>query len=127
MTRLEALKDLKAKVEAADFTPKPGGHVMPSYRSFVELADIALPHDVRALDFLAHDAYSGSIDAAKALHEAVLPGWDAQVHLLDRGVEVFDGHMFAGYSIRLAAHAETPARSWLLVILSALIAQEEQT
>jgi hypothetical protein len=86
--------------------------------------------------FLAHNAFSGSLDAAKALHEAVLPGWD--VPSLDQasnlagspwGCEVawFDGanpnnnrKVYSGHSFD-----GNPARAWLLAIVRALIAKEK--
>jgi hypothetical protein len=129
MTHLEALKDLKAKVEAGGFTPEPGGSVMPSYRSFVALADIALPQDLRALNVLAHDAYKGSLDAALRLHEAVLPGWDATLSIGACHVslsESIGSNPVRGWYPGPECSADTPARAWLLAVLSALIAQEEQ-
>ena len=69
-------------------------------------------------------AYAGSLDAANALHKAVLPGWAgsldtegfAKVGKGSRGVQT------VMYAERIDGH---PARAWLLAILSALIAQEE--
>ena len=66
----------------------------------------------------AHMAYRGSLDAAKALHDALLPGWVFEVAVRPLGgpaaavwrpkhKEMFD------------AIANTPARAWLLAILKA--------
>ena len=57
MTRKEPLAELIAKVEAGTLVP-------------VDL--IVLEPEEHAW---AQRAYDGSLDAAKALHEAVLPGW----------------------------------------------------
>ncbi|WP_426032679.1 hypothetical protein [Cypionkella sp. TWP1-2-1b2] len=80
---------------------------------------------------LAIMAYEGSLDAAKALHEAVADKWTA-VEISSRGrrtiwvVEIErlipiiaddDG------TERHTGWAETPARAWLIAILRALIAQ----
>tara|TARA_R100000084_G_C4655255_1_gene152413 strand:- start:2797 stop:3150 length:354 start_codon:yes stop_codon:yes gene_type:complete len=69
-----------------------------------------------------YNAYKGSLDAAKALHEAVLPEWGWVWS--NRG----KGHVTpnSGKYSRLAQTAENddPARAWLLAILKALIAQE---
>jgi hypothetical protein len=74
----------------------------------------------------AGEAYRGSLDAAKALHEAVLPGWTwvwagyGQGHVTPR----------EGKYSRLAQSAEcknNPARAWLIAILEALIAKEDHT
>jgi hypothetical protein len=109
MTRLEALKDLKdlkAKVEAGE-----DWH----YDEFD-------PDGWLPLSWL--DAFYGSLDAAKALHDAVLP--DVRV----QGVwETTEGSWVARLCLR--AHATqvgyavstTPARAWLLAILNAMIAE----
>jgi hypothetical protein len=69
----------------------------------------------------AINAGAGSLDAAKALHEAVLPGWHYNLapgycHVLppkDNG----DQEASTG-------QADNPARAWLIAILSALIEKE---
>jgi hypothetical protein len=71
------------------------------------------PHDPQA----AMSAYRGSLDAAKALHEATLPGWGWAIDW-DGGVFVSDD------DITRHAHSPHPARAWLLAIIEALIAQE---
>ena len=68
---------------------------------------------------------NGSLDAAKRLHDALLPGWDycidyvsrakPLVYVQDDGGPTFDGE------------ADTPARAWLLAILKAVNAQERKT
>lgn len=37
----------------------------------------------------ARAAYLGSLNAAKALHEALLPGWDASMHLYGK-VDIYN-------------------------------------
>jgi len=62
-------------------------------------------------------AFNGSLDAAKALHDAVLPGVSWGVGDARAGVYVAGGY--------LSVEADdNPARAWLLAILEALIAQE---
>ena len=70
-------------------------------------------------------AYSGSLDAARALHNALLPGfgygigpWGARVWLYSDNPE-WDGSK--RQEVELIDH---PARAWLLAILSALIEAE---
>jgi len=65
------------------------------------------------------DAYHGSLDAAKALHEAVLPGWYWAMRPLGFGVSVM---VWRGDSDRFEGHTEEPSRCWLIAILKALIA-----
>ena len=73
----------------------------------------------------ARQAFLGSLDAAKALHEALLPGWKWDVNT-------------AGASVFMMAHPHdgnahghrddtNPARAWLIAILRALEAQGGQT
>lgn len=68
-------------------------------------------------DGWAELAYFGSLDAAKALHEAMLPDWwfaiqptGATVGKMERP---HDGNVFDGAN-------QNPARAWLLAILRAL-------
>lgn len=78
------------------------------------------PHEVTA-----YSAFSGSLDAVKALHEALLPEWkwyvdyDGEVGLwhktgTDAGNVCVDDICVDGSEIH-------PARAWLLAILDALI------
>jgi len=65
-------------------------------------------------------AFNGSLDAAKALHEAVLPEWFYEIktwtsHLPQKSC-VAVGNNYKGT-------AKNPARAWLLAILEALIAE----
>ena len=94
------------------------------------------PHNCRLAGInhtLSEVAYNGSLDAAKALHEAVLPGWDyiltnagehggespgpmaavGERDALERGDEPFK------------ASTNILARAWLLAILKALDSMEK--
>lgn len=110
MTRKEALTDLLAKVEAN----KP---------VYARDEEIGLDWDQRG--HLMRAVNGGSLDAAKALHEAVLPGW-IYVENVRRGqrntcniAKKFDQQP-------VSAVANCPARAWLIAILKALIAECEE-
>jgi hypothetical protein len=72
----------------------------------------------------------GSLDAARALHEAVLPlPWVAVVMTANERMKpgamvckVVDGTVHADDEFK--AEADTPARAWLIAILKALAAQQ---
>lgn len=73
--------------------------------------------------YYAKQAYNGSLDAAKALHEAVLPAMFWNMGHLDHPslgyvCTVADGHFADSPSWR--GFAATPARAWLLAIIRAL-------
>ena len=112
MTRKEALAELIEKVEAGSF---------PEDANARELFGVAPP---TRLIVYAYEAFGGSLDAAKALHEAVLPvAWAHVRHTGKYGhatVDV-DGEEYD------ANNADTPARAWLIAILRALYAQETDT
>jgi len=87
-----------------------------------------LPLKIQTVAELAEDAYHGDLNAAKALHEAVLPGWT---------LDAF-GQRAGGWVATLgrrdsktpvpapsAMVRDTPARAWLLAVLKALEAQED--
>jgi len=110
MGRKQALIDLRDKVNAGECYPKDILSVFPHY--------------VGDCGQWAHDAYfHGSLDAAKALHKAVLPGWEADISLMSGEVLVYEVVRVDGF----LASGESPARAWLLAILEAVIAQECDT
>lgn len=107
MTRLEALKELAAKVEAGDWGVEAS-----------RAARTASP----GMNDTMWSAYCGDLNAALSLHEAVLP--DAWAHIRHTGqyghcTIDLDGEEYE------ADNQPNPARAWLLAILGALIAQEQ--
>jgi hypothetical protein len=126
MTRLEALKDLKAKVEAGTLYDEcrmtdgaiNGYQAVRVEDRYAEAigSTVCLGEDVAWVA-----AYRGSLDAAESLHEAELLGWEYNIDS-ESGVCVYPDDL-EGAQVGFSA---TPARAWLLAILSALIAQEEQ-
>lgn len=80
-------------------------------------------HDDAIPDFdtrmLCEAAHNGSLDAANALHDALLPGWDWCV--TPTVVSVYS----AMDNEPIDADMAPPARAWLLAILKAYRAQVE--
>jgi len=111
--KMQALCDLLARVEAG--TIFAGDFVTDEEAALVYDAFPPNADDVVGSAEWAGLAYDGSLDAAKALHEAVLPGWGFAVTQVGANIE---GPMEA-YS----DDARTPARAWLICIIRALIAQ----
>jgi len=69
-------------------------------------------------------AFHGSLDAAKTLHEALMPecAWLVEsTHRLDDPRAAIDGHY-----VRVSASSAIPARAWLLVILKAYRSQAQR-
>lgn len=71
---------------------------------------------------LAYKADRGSLDAARALHEEVLPEWDWSLHggcqaILRKGSADYDDEVV------VEGLHQVSARAWLLSILSALISE----
>ena len=108
MTRLEALTELLVKVGADDIDALPDNCFRHAFAGM----------PTAGIGFNFSEAHEGSLDAAKALHEAVLPSswfelqrWPVPNMCLAR-VGDFEGR------------ADNPARAWLLAILRALEALE---
>ena len=86
---------------------------------------LRLSHD-SGLDLLrARAAHGGSLDAAKALHEALLPGWDIQITTYE------DDNFEASVSKPLEVKtydgvSQWMASAWLLAILKAYRANQTQ-
>lgn len=72
-----------------------------------------------------YGAFNGSLDAAKALHEALLPGWGWALDTLSLSASVYEPD-YPGIDLEArcySAESADPARAWLLAILSALLAE----
>lgn len=121
MSKVEALTALLAKVEAG---------AAPEYGIFRESRSPTIWSGLHG-DFRsdAWNAYNGSLDAAKALHEAVLPGWDWAVFVDGRpGAQVSapDDHIGKYKTFSSTEMSCSPARAFLQTILAALIAEASQ-
>jgi len=121
-TRKDALQELLAKVEA--------GEVIQS----ADAVDI-WPIDARSMSLPWLDACKasqGSLDAALALHIAVLPGAGWDVYRTSKYPGMIPGssqHEFAakvGWGTTHRGEADNPARAWLCAILKAMIAEYEE-
>ena len=66
-------------------------------------------------------AYYGSLDAAKALHEALLPGWEWHLGPSNAKVYPYNGSPLKSWS----GMSDSPARAWLLAILKAYRSQAQ--
>jgi len=74
--------------------------------------------------YTASDAFFGSLDASKKLHDAVLPRWDIQVGTYDD--ELFEASVAASLKVETYdGVATTMACAWLLAIIRAKIAEME--
>ena len=71
-------------------------------------------------------AYNGSLDAAMALHNAVLPGWVWSMKTLAiGGVRVWTDRAYGIRGLGYIATNSIPARALVLVDLEALIEKEK--
>jgi len=113
MTR-QALIDLLEKVQAGEWS-------VTHWRDFIALNVDEMDEEA----ILAHRALYGSLDAAKALHEALLPGWDWSVHGNGQCYLWPPGDIDTQNRGCIETEADIPARAWLIAILSALIQQQE--
>jgi hypothetical protein len=118
--RKDALTELLAKVEAGKWCTKlalkalPESHVNDSHEW------------IDPIGWASRALHNGSLDAAKALHEAVLH---------ERVIKREDWSLRYGGTVELRDHGkvigrggntdDNPARAWLIAILKALIAGED--
>jgi hypothetical protein len=113
---MTALSELIKAVERGDWGPET--KALRSFPSSFRADEWAAPMDRRMR--LAWGAYHGSLDAALALHEAVLPGWEWCMD--SRG----NADLSHGVSRPVTGRAlYNPARAWLLAILKALATTTE--
>jgi hypothetical protein len=117
--RVTALQELLAKVEAGD------GHDPSDYLCLM-IVDNSIT---------ARNAYNGSLDAAKALHEAVLPEWRVTHAFGLVAGEMAKFNLTQNDNLTqnekpltyVGGKSATPARAWLIAVIKALIAQEQTT
>ena len=113
--RIIALQDLLDAAMAGDLTHVSGDDIYKAFGSHRQALFIG--------------AYNGSLDAAKALHDAVLPDEGWEVYRTSKYPGMIPGssqHEFAakvGWGTTHRGEANNPARAWLCVILKALIAE----
>lgn len=108
------IQTLIAKVEAGDID----GKFDPAFERAIYGHTGSMPEV-----YLASDAYHGSLDAAKALHEAVLPkADDGFATYIDNDDEPEIWKCIFYREAKLVAQAENSeaARAWLLCILKAM-------
>ena len=83
---------------------------------------------------LCWKAFNGDLNAAKALHNAVLgdgnistPGYMATIYMSGKAAvwNIISGITEYGEVSEPSLHSVSPARAWLIAVLRALIAQEE--
>ena len=86
-------------------------------------------NDVGAWELVSLIMCEGSLDAAKALHEAVLPGWVARPQIGGEGAGVSVWHCtiedWDGGDEISANNQPDPARAWLIAIIRAMLAEGE--
>lgn len=132
MDKLEALKGLLKNVETER---------LDKGRPYV--SEVFILTDRLAMGYhgaWVKKAYHGSLDAAKALHEAVLPGWVWLIRSSDE-CDVITGTCHHGQFLAnvwrdckspnegeecFPVWGLDPARAWLCAVLKALIAQEQE-
>ena len=120
MKRKQALAELIAKVEAGELIPD-NLIVSSEVSAMIDLAvNVSDLHGDVWADLCA--AYDGSLDAAKALHEAVLCADDPQYGYLVGPMYARIVHPSCGTVCD--AQSNNPARAWLLAILRALHSME---
>lgn len=74
------------------------------------------------MPILAHRAYYGDLNAAKALHEALLPGWEWG--RTEGNIYVKDPRR-GSRATKWGGPNDNPARAWLLAVLRALAEKGE--
>lgn len=107
------MTDLEKLIEAVE------GGVAP-LDAIAKMKLLGLPSVINNNLHEVSSAYRGSLDAAKALHEALLPGWGWE--------RSWSGYMIVSRGSMTWKETNTPdpARAWLLAVLKAYRAQVQQ-
>lgn len=118
MDKVEALEALLKKIEMDDWD------IMRDE-----------PHEITGLNgywgYFDDVMHKGSLDAALALHNAVLPDEGWEVYRTAKYPGMIPGSCpspfkaIIGWGAQVSGHSDTPARAWLIAILRALIAIDQ--
>lgn len=112
MDKAKQLRELADRVE--------GGYDQPDFVTKTDW-DIskALGHDNERIAILVSKILQGSLDAAKALHDSVLPGWT--VEKIEERSDIKTWWVKLGTGSRTACFGETkePSAAWVTAILRA--------
>lgn len=114
----DALRELLAKVEEGE---TPSNSLIIRALSKKVTYDLGLPLPTLVKCILNPGDIRG-MGAAKALHDALLPGW--LWHVTSSGTVILDPPQ-EGHAIHVPGGRYDPARAWLIAILKALIAEGE--
>ena len=118
---MTALQELLAKVKAGEWCTKLALKSLPK-------SHVSDNHEwIDPICWASSAFHNGSLNAAKALHEAVLPEWRIThaFGLISGEVAKFNLTHNEKPSTYVSATANNPARAWLIAIIEALIAQEK--
>jgi len=80
---------------------------------------------------LAKDAYNGSLDAAKTLHDALVPVWEYAIYSQNDSYQWFAVQLetpairVSFFDEPISGISDNPARAWLIAILRAKLAEIE--
>lgn len=120
MSRVEALQALLGSVETGDDT----GFRLANRSVFSTPCQCM---ELQMREENSRHAYKGSLDAAKALHDAVLPEWRVThaFGLTETEVAKFNLTHNEKPATYTSGQSTNPARAWLIAILKALIEQEK--
>ena len=110
MTCINAHKALLADVEAGKFIESD---MLPAFGQ-----PASEPEECYLRECLC-GAYNGDLNAARSLHEAVLPGCRARIDVGRR----FRAWVITEQNVKFNAYSTDPARAWLIAILKALISE----
>lgn len=121
MNKVDSLRELLAKVEAGEAVDV--GTVNRALMTN-KIKDLGFPLR-RLVQWIMDPDDIRGMGAAKALHEAVLGEfcWDAK-HVIRDGIRSHQYFIRHGYNCQWS-ESTNPARAWLIAILKALIAIEE--
>lgn len=107
---MSKLTDLAERVEAGE-------------RQHALVVEVAAALNKQGMGYTSEAIRDGSLDAAKALHDAVLPGWDYCIACVDGEYDVSLGPQET-FNTWGESKAPTPAAAWVAAILRAVDAKE---
>lgn len=128
MTRADAIRAFIKKIEAKAFDVKPGDAREPYFVHFRRCCEDVFPQEVRNINGIAWEAYRGDLEYGQRLHDAIpaLWDWDWTVRSLP-DVDLKPPRKLAhlGHAYSDSMSSGYASRAWLVAILQALLAMED--